>query len=548
MTEYSAATLLVEQLAAENTQVVFGTSSSARSPVLAEILKRRKNMSYVTAMLEQIAALIAIGYAQASAKPGVVYVTGAPGLANTMSAIYNAARERVPLIVLVDQQDTQILNDEPPLSGDLLSPAASLCKWTAELKTAAEMARFIRRAFHEALTPPNGPVVLSLPSNILLNRSVGVAMPSPHTSSLGPADGNFIRKTAEALIKAKNPCVIVGNEVSQYRARKEAVSLVEVIGCPAYTEPLPSGVNFPNRHSHFGGFLPINLHDAHRVLENHDVCLILGMQNRMPPRAQEPPLINRSAYVIQLNVEHGLAGRSLPCNASATADLSESLSRIRAELQLIVDSSWVTLATERAKQTMEANTARRARFEESLVYPPPQAEIDVIWLLRWLDKVRPENSSIVCDLVCDNGVVTEAITMERSFSFFSSNAGVAGYAPAAALGIQWASPTSPIICLTSIDSFMRTCQVLASAQQFALPVRFIVVHPPPASGVGFQPVNIFDKPYALRHEPTLNSLVGLSLAMGVPAARITQIGEIEPALRTMLDQPGCSLLEVCVKN
>jgi acetolactate synthase-1/2/3 large subunit len=272
------------------------------------------------------------------------------------------------------------------------------------------------------------------------------------------------------------------------------------------------------------------------------------MQNRMPPRAQEPPLINRSAYVIQLNVEHGLAGRSLPCNASATADLSESLSRVRAELQLVVDSSWVSLASERSRHTVEANTARRARLEESVVYPGPQAEIEVTWLLRWLDKIRPENASIVCDLVSDHAVVADAITMERSFSFFSSNAGVAGYAPSAALGIQFASPTSPIICLTSLDSFMRVCQVLASAQQFTLPVRFIVVHAPPASGVGFQPVSMFDKPYALRNEPTLNSLVGLSLAMGVPAARITQIGEIEPALRTMLDQPGCSLLEVCVKN
>jgi len=548
MTEYSAATLLVEQLVAENTQVVFGTSSSARSPVLAEILKRRKNMSFVTGMQEQIAALMAIGYAQASAKPGVVYVSGAPGLASAMGAIYNASRERVPLIVLVDQQDTQILNDEPPMSGDLLSPAASLCKWTAELKTAAEISRFIRRAFHEALSPPNGPVVLSLPTNVLLNRSVGVAMPSPHTSSLGAADANFIRKTAESLIRAKNPCVVVGNEVSQYRARKEVVSLVEVIGCPAYIEPLPSGVSFPNRHSHFGGFLPLDLHEAHRTLENHDVCLILGMQNRMPPRAQEPPLINRSAHVIQLNVEHGLAGRSLPCNVSATADLSESLSRIRAEMQLLVDSSWVALASERSRQTVEANAERKARFEGTLVYPQPQADIEVIWLLRWLDKIRSNKSSVVCDLVCDKVDVANAITMERSFSFFSSNSGVAGYAPAAALGVQWASPSSPIICLTSLDSFMRSCQVLASAQQFSLPVRFIVVHAPPASGVGFQPVIMFDKPYALRNEPTVNSLVGLSLAMGVPAARISQTGEIEPALRTMLDQPGCSLLEVCVKN
>ncbi len=546
MVEFSAGSLLVDQLVAEGTKVVFGTAASARSPLIEEITTRRVDLRYATAMHEQIACTMAMGYAQASGKPGVVYLTAAPGLTNALSGVYNALRARVPIVVLVDQQDTQILNDDPPLSGNLMALASGACKWSCELKSASEIGRFVRRAFHEALTPPRGPVVLSLPSNIVLNPSVGMTVMPSQSSPLGPADTAFLKKTAAALINASNPCIIAGNEVSQYRARREAVSLAEVLGCPTYVEPIPTGVNFPNRHPQYGGIIPLNLADANRLLQHHDVVLILGMQNRVPPRQNEPPLLPKSAFIIQLNIESSLAGRSLPCQLNANADIAESLSRMRAEIQLQVDSKWVSTANERAKVTISSIAAKREELENSYTNPTNENEITIYWLLRLLDMLRPETASIISDLAFNGGHVANILSLSNSYSYFSSSGSVPGYAASAALGVQWASTSSMIICLTSLESFMHAPQVLSTAKHFDLPVKFIVVHGPPASGIGYQPSNLFDRPYFLHEELPTADLASLATALGIPSLRVSKVKELEPALKHMFKEMKASLIEVCV--
>ena len=197
-------------------------------------------MHYLAALHEEIAGSMAIGYAQASGA-GVVSLPAATGLINSLSSLYNAIHARVPMIVLADQQDTQILNDEPPLWGDLCELAKPVSKWTCELRTASEIPRLVRRAFHEANSPPKGPVFMSLPINILLEPTSERIIKPPQSSPLGAADQGFIRKAAKSLVSAQRPCIIVGNEVSMYRARKEVVILSEVLGCPVFCEPMPTG-------------------------------------------------------------------------------------------------------------------------------------------------------------------------------------------------------------------------------------------------------------------------------------------------------------------
>src|SRR6185369_947429 len=194
MPEYLSSNLLLDQLAAEGTHFIFGSLGSSQSPIIASALEPRTDMHYLCALHEDIAGSMAIGFAQASGKPGVLSLSGAPGLINSLASIYNANRAKVPLIVLGDQQDTQILNDDPPLSADLCDLARPVCKWTSEARTAAEIPKLVRRAFHEALSPPRGSVFLSLPVNILMKPPAGRVIPPPQASPLGGADVSFLKK------------------------------------------------------------------------------------------------------------------------------------------------------------------------------------------------------------------------------------------------------------------------------------------------------------------------------------------------------------------
>lgn len=544
MPEYLASHLLLEQLAAEGTRFIFGSLGSADSPLIGAALDMNADIHYLAALHEEIAGSMAIGYAQASGRPGVVSLPAATGLINSLSSLYNAIHARVPMIVLADQQDTQILNDEPPLWGDLCELAKPVSKWTCELRTASEIPRLVRRAFHEANSPPKGPVFMSLPINILLEPSSATPLKPPQTSPLGAADQGFLRKAAKALVGAQRPAIIVGNEVSAYKARREVVTLAEVIGCPVFSEPMPTGVNFPNRHPQFAGVLPLNLPKANALLKPFDCLLVIGMQTRLPARPQDPPLIEPGVYVIQLNVEPGLSGRSLPCDLTANADIGESLSRLRADIQLIVDSTWVNKAKMRAGGTISTISKFREKQEESSGYPTQESAITLSWLLRLVDAVRPESSVIVNDIVSENADPFETLSLENSSSYFGTNGGIAGHGPAAALGVQWASPESVVVCVTSDESILYYPQTLWTAAHYGLHVKFVVVNSLGRTNYNVRLTqSVRSEARIFLDNPPL-AFTELSRAMRVPGTTVELMADLEEALKQMFDTPGPFLLDV----
>jgi benzoylformate decarboxylase len=342
--------------------------------------------------------------------------------------------------------------------------------------------------------------------------------------------------------------MIVGNEVSAYRARKEAVTLAEVVGCPVFCEPMPTGVNFPNRHPQFAGVLPLNLYSASDKLQSYDVILIIGMQTRIPSKPTEPSMLPPSAYIIQLNVEPGLAGRTLPCDLVANADIGESLSRVRAEIQLFVESNWVTASKLRANQTIAEISNRRQEQDDAAGYPSSQAPISLNWLLRLLDSVRPQNSLICNDLVCESADPYEILNLENSSSYFGSNGGIAGHAPAAALGVQWASPESVVVCITSDESVLYYPQAFWTASHYGLAVKFVIVN-----SLGRANFNVRLSPLVrseariVLDNPAL-SFTELAHSMSVGGGSVSSMGQLEAALKVMFETPGPFVLDVHVQE
>ena len=107
------------------------------------------------------------GYAQASGRLGVVNLHVAPGVANGLSILHNASRARSPLLVTAGQQDTRLLLGDPILAGDMVQMTEQFTKWSHEVRSAEEAAAALRRAIALALTPPTGPVFLSLPMDLM---------------------------------------------------------------------------------------------------------------------------------------------------------------------------------------------------------------------------------------------------------------------------------------------------------------------------------------------------------------------------------------------
>lgn len=546
MSESLAHELMLQQLEAEGIRFIFGTPRSRQSPVIQAVIAHSKQMQFVESLHENIACGIATGYAQASGTVGVISLPTAPGFISALPAVYNAVRSRVPLVILCDQPDIDSLNDEPPLSADIGSLSSPLCRWSCQLNTPSEIPRVVRRAFHEASSAPKGPVIISMPINILGAKTSSSTIAPPHLSPLGAADGSFLKKAARHLVDAKMPCIIAGNEVAHYRARAEVVSLAEVLGCPVFMEPLPTGVNFPNRHTLFASVLPDDASKAYSMLKPFDTFLILGAHTRPVAKPFEPPFISPSATVLQINIEPGLHGRALPNAVSATADLKESLARLRSEIQLFASSDWINAALQRSERTSEIIDRGKRSYHGKLAYPSHSGAITLPWFLKTLETIRPKKSVIVSDLNGAEPHVMEALAFDNSFAYFASNSGTLGYAPAAAQGVQFLSSDSTAVCLTDDQSLLAYPQSLWTSALYDLDTKFIVLN-----SLGLRVLNIKlkfqpdDFYKGLEKRPVLFS--GLASAMGISYARASDMGTLEYGLKTIFETRGAFILEVVLE-
>src|SRR5438093_1570489 len=223
----NVAAVLMEILRAAGVRYLFGNPGTTELPFLDALPD--SGLEYVLGLQEATAVAAADGYAQASGQVGVVNVHVAPGLANSLSILHNAARSKSPLLVTAGQQDTRFLMDEPILAGDLVRMAEQFTKWSYEIRRAEEAPVALRRALQVALTPPTGPVFLSLPMDLMgpAVEDTG-AGPTPIAARTRP-DPGAVARAAELLAGARAPIVIAGDGV----ARSQAIAELTARGAAA---------------------------------------------------------------------------------------------------------------------------------------------------------------------------------------------------------------------------------------------------------------------------------------------------------------------------
>ena len=148
---------------------IFGNPGSTELP-LNDALTRDSRLKYILGLQEVPVMAMADGYSMASGSLGVVNLHVCPGLGNAMGMLYNAFREGTPLLVTAGQQDRRLYFDEPILGGEMVEVTRPWTKWSVEVSRVEDLPAAVRRAAQIALTPPTGPVFMSLPVDVQMER------------------------------------------------------------------------------------------------------------------------------------------------------------------------------------------------------------------------------------------------------------------------------------------------------------------------------------------------------------------------------------------
>ena len=295
----TGADILLEVLESEGVEYIFGNPGTTELPLIDALL-RHENIHYILALQESTVVAIADGYAKASGKTGFINLHTASGLGHGMGNLINSRIMKTPLVVTVGQQDTRHYVRDPLLYDDIVSIGSPVMKWAQEVTSADQLPVLVRRAFHAASYPPAGPVLLSLPMNVMEELSdAGIQTPSRvnyHTVA-GSLD-----ELAEALseIAPGRIMIVAGDEVHSSGSTQEIVELAEALSAHVYGSSWPLNLPFPTQHALWRGNMPTTASEIASIVNAYDAVFIIGGRSLITILYSEGEAIPATCAVYQL--------------------------------------------------------------------------------------------------------------------------------------------------------------------------------------------------------------------------------------------------------
>ncbi|HKU45936.1 MAG TPA: thiamine pyrophosphate-binding protein [Burkholderiales bacterium] len=235
------ADLLARTLAAAGVRHVFALSGNHVMPVFDAALDAKLSLIHVRH--EAATVHMADAWGRLTGEPGVALVTGGPGHANALGALYTALAAQSPMVLISGHapQDELGKGAFQEMAQAALAKPLTVASWTA--KSANAIGGDVARALQLAR---KGPVHLSVPNDVL-DDLTDARVPKIQSAKIRPKKVD--------LRKAKRPLVIAGPGAMRLQPEGE----VPVIGMES-----PRGVNDPS------------LGKLAEVLAKADVVLLLG--------------------------------------------------------------------------------------------------------------------------------------------------------------------------------------------------------------------------------------------------------------------------------
>src|SRR5947208_1255019 len=226
----------LDLLAGFGVRHIFGNPGTTEMP-LNDALVGDRRFHYILGLQEVPVMAMADGYSMASRQLGVVNLHICCGLGNAMGMLYNAYREGTPLLVTAGQQDRRLMFEEPILWGQMVEVVRPWTKWACEVQRVQDLPAAVRRAAQTALTPPTGPVFLSLPIDVQMELAGDLDLSPiklPDCRICAPREA--LKRAVALLIKAQNPAILAGSRVTEPAALDAVRLLAAALGAPAITE------------------------------------------------------------------------------------------------------------------------------------------------------------------------------------------------------------------------------------------------------------------------------------------------------------------------
>jgi len=534
----NGAQILIESMAREGVDVVFGYPGGAIMPVHDALLDA--SIHHVLTRHEQGAAHAADGYARASGKVGVAIATSGPGATNLVTGIVTAMMDSVPMVCITGQVYSHLIGGDAFQETDVTGITLPVTKHNYLITSADEVASTVKEAFHIARSGRPGPVLIDFCKNAQLEETEfeypeePIKLPGYHPPERAPkAD---LEKAVEMIEAAERPVILAGHGVQMSGATEElqifatktqtpvAMTLLGLGAVPA-SDPLSLGMMGMHGEAY-----------CNEAIQNSDLILAFGMRfddrvtgtlNTYAPYAKK----------IHVEIDPTEVHKNVAVDLPLMGDLKNVLTDIVPMLDEYDHEPWM----------QQISAWKDDTKERSIMSWRDDGKLHTAHAIRAIWNATEGDSTVVTGVGQHQMWAAQYYEFEKPYCLLTSGgAGTMGYGLPAALGAWFADKEKDVWLIDGDGSFQMTQAELATMVQEGASVKIALMNNSFLGMVRQWQEFFFDKRYA--STPISGpDFVKLAEAHGIPARRVTKPEDAMDAIKFAQETPGTVLIEFQVE-
>lgn len=430
------------------------------------MLSKDTNVRYVHLQHEQAAVHAADGFARATGRPGVVLLTTASGITNSITGIATAYSDSVPLVIIAGQIQEHPLhnNHEAFQELNIAGLTMAITKHTLKINTIEGIQIGLKNALTIAADGRPGPVLLELTTDPTINE------PQNHrfvrTQGKSPSLENSMKMTKSLFETARKPVIFIGGGIIASGAADSLREVVKRTRIPVVSSLMGIGSMEAGNPLYLGMLGMHGTFAANKAVHHCDLLISIGVRfsDRVTGRISG---FSPTSKKIHVDIDPAEINKIIPIDLPIVSDAYEFLFRLKNQLdfQKIKENTgiWTNEVVE-WKRTVP-------RFDQSNSVLNPQT------VIRLLSDYSTNDTLVVTD-VGQHQIWTAhhyAFTRPRTL-ITSGGLGTMGYGLPAAIGAAAACPGTSVICVSGDGSFQMNLQELITAVKYQLPLKIAILN------------------------------------------------------------------------
>lgn len=469
MSRLNGSQMIMEALKNEGVEIVFGYPGGAALNIYDEIYKQ-KYFRHILVRHEQAAVHAADGYARASGKVGVAFVTSGPGFTNAVTGLATAYADSIPVILISAQVSNSLIGSDAFQEIDAVGISRPCVKHNYLVKSIDELPRILKEAFYIAKTGRPGPVHIDIPKDV--SSAIG-EFEYPDEIKMQTYKPNYkgnskqIKKAIELIEASKKPLFYLGGGVISSNASEAVRKLIEITQIPAVETLMALGAldsNDPNCLNMVGMH---GSYAANMAMSEADLIIALGARfdDRVTGKVSE---FAKNAKIIHVDID------------------PSSISKIiNADFPIVGDvKSVVEDMIERAKDEINPknfNTWHEIIANYSRIHPLTYKDSDEVlkpqWIIEETARNLPNDAIVTTDVGQHQMWVAQYFPFKYSRTFLTSGGlGTMGYSLPASMGAKLAHPAKEVVNFVGDGSVLMNIQELMTMIQSNIKVIHIILN------------------------------------------------------------------------